>query len=56
MERIHRSKIFDNEWRNTSFVRFDGKEEYREKPRYRDRHAIFEKDAEWAPTTFDNYA
>ena len=42
---ILRRSITTDRWVNTSFLRGDGKEEYRERPQFGNRHAIFEKGA-----------
>jgi len=54
-ELIHRTEVMGDEWYDTSIVRIDGKEEFREKPGYRNRHAIFTKDSEWGEVHVDEH-
>jgi len=54
-ELIHRSEITEEQWSDTSIIRTDGREEFREKPGFQDRHAIFVKGAEWGEVHVDEY-
>lgn len=40
---IYRTQITKERWANTSSLRTDNKEEFREYPKYGNRHAVFEK-------------
>ncbi len=40
---MHRNEITKEQWVDTSYLRNDGKEEFRERTKYGNRHAIFEK-------------
>lgn len=42
---IHRSEITKERWTDTSYLRNDNKEEFREKAKYGNRHAVFVKGA-----------
>jgi len=52
---LHRSEITSDRWIDTSFIRTDGKEEFREKPEYGNQHAVFESDTEWGEVHVDEY-
>src|SRR5437660_2484674 len=52
---IHRSEITKERWINTSDLRTDDKEEFREKTKFGNRHAIFEKGALWGEVHYDKY-
>ena len=39
---IYEIRSHPEQWQDTSYLRFDGKTEYREKKKYGNRHAIFE--------------
>jgi len=41
MSLIHRSEITQEHWFHTSYLRGDGKEEFREKVQFGNRHAVF---------------
>lgn len=48
---IHGSEITSERWIYTSYLRSDGKEEFREKKEFGNRHAVFEKGSEWGGNT-----
>jgi len=52
---IHRSEVMTERWTETSIIRSDGLEEFREKPEYGNRHAIFEPGADWGEIHFDEH-
>lgn len=54
-ELIHRSEITEEQWSDTSIIRTDGREEFREKPGFQDRHAIFVKGDEWGEVHIDKH-
>ena len=54
-ELIHRTEIIGEQWYDTSIVRTDGREEFREKPGFRDLHAIFVKGSEWGEVHVDEH-
>jgi len=54
-EMIHRSEIIPEQWVDTSFARFDGRQEFREKPQYGNRHAIFNPGSDWGEVEVDEY-
>ena len=55
MELIHKSEITKERWTNTSYLRNDGKEEFREKAQFGNRHAVFVKSAEWGEVHYDEH-
>ncbi len=52
---IQRSEIVPGRWINTSFARVDGNQEFRERPQYGNRHAIFSPVAEWGEVEVDEH-
>jgi len=52
---LHRSEITSDRWTDTSIIRFDGREEFREKPEYGNGHAIFELGSEWGEYHIDEH-
>lgn len=52
---IHRSEITKERWTDTSRLRTDGKEEFREKAKYGNRHAVFVKGALLGEVHYDQY-
>jgi len=52
---IHISEITPERWIDTSFARGDGKLEFRERPRYGNRHAAFSKGAVWGEIHIDEH-
>lgn len=52
---IHISEISNERWEDTSFARFDSKLEFREKPKFGNRHAVFNNGSEWGEVHFDEY-
>jgi len=52
---IHRSQISKKTWIDTSFIRLDEKEEFRERPQFGNRHAIFSKNSNWGSVHVDNH-
>jgi hypothetical protein len=55
MNMIHRSEITKERWTDTSYLRNDGKEEFREKAKYGNRHAVFVKGALLGEIHYDKY-
>lgn len=55
MTLIYRAEITKEKWTNTSDLRTDGKEEFREKAKFGNRHAVFEKGALWGEVHYDKY-
>ena len=55
MTLIHISEIHPQNWIDTSLVRSDGKLEFREKPQFGSRHAIFYKGSDWGEVHNDEY-
>ena len=53
--RIHRSEIDNVHWIETSLVRADGKQEFRERPKYGNKHAVFYPNSEWGEVHFDQH-
>lgn len=45
----------DGRWIETSIVRLDGREEFRQRPKYGNLHAIFEKNSEWGEIHTDEH-
>lgn len=52
---IHRSEITKERWTETSYLRNDDKEEFREKVKYGNRHAVFVKGALLGEVHYDEY-
>ena len=54
---ISRDEVTSNseQWADTSYLRSDGKEEYRERKQFGNRHAIFEPNALWGDIHYDQY-
>lgn len=52
---IHRSEITKERWTDTSYLRTDGKEEFREKKQFGNRHAVFDKGSQWGEVHYDKY-
>ena len=52
---IRRSDITKERWIDTSYIRTDGKEEFREKKEFGNRHAVFEKGALLGTVDYDKY-
>lgn len=52
---IHRSEISPERWINTSYLRTDGREEFREKSKFGNRHAVFEIGSEWGEVHRDEH-
>jgi hypothetical protein len=55
MNVIHRSQINTTQWIDTSVFAFDGKEHFRERKEYGNRHAIFEKGASMGTVHIDEH-
>lgn len=55
MTLIHRSETKSNRWINTTYLRTDGKEEFRERKEFGNRHAVFMKGSEWGELHHDEY-
>ena len=51
----HRSEITKEQWVETSYLRGDNKEEFRERKEFGNRHAIFERGSEWGEVHDDEY-
>lgn len=43
---IYRNQLTKDRWQNTSILRSDGKEEFRELPEFGNRHAVFERNSD----------
>lgn len=54
-EPIHISQVQNGQWVNTTFARFDGKTEFRERPAFGNRHAVFNKNSKWGIVHFDEF-
>jgi len=52
---IHRSQITNERWIDTSFLRSDVKEEFRERAKFGNRHAIFKKGSQWGYVHVDKH-
>ncbi len=52
---IYRFEIIEGQWKDTSYFRTDGKEEFRELEQYGNRHAIFEKDSQIGYVHIDKF-
>ena len=52
---IRRIDVQNTRWLNTSILRPDGLEEYRERPRYGNRHAIFEQGQDLGDMHYDKH-
>ena len=52
---IHRSEVQTSRWMETSIIRTDGLEEFREKPEFGNRHAIFQPGSDWGEIHYDKY-
>ncbi len=52
---INLSQMDPEEWINTSLARSDGKIEYRQRPKYGNLHALFEKNSEWGEIHNDEH-
>jgi len=55
MEIIYRSQITKERWADTSYLRTDDKEEFRERAKFGNRHAVFEKGSEVGYIHYDKY-
>lgn len=55
MTKIHRSQITNEKWYDTSFLRMDEKQEFREKKQYGNRHVVFNPGAVWGTIHYDKY-
>ena|SRR5438128_11767564 len=55
MNMIHRSEITNEQWANTSYLRGDNKEEFRERKEFGNRHAVFDKGALWGEVHYDEH-
>ena len=53
--RIHRSEITNQQWTDTSYLRTDGKEEFRERKEFGNRHVVFENGSIWGEVHYDQY-
>lgn len=53
IQRIHRSEITKEHWIDTSYIRTDGKEEFRERKEYGNRHIIFDEKSMWGLMHYD---
>ena len=51
----HISEMMSNRWAETSFLRFDGKREFREKPEFGNSHVVFSPSSEWGEEHIDKY-
>ena len=47
--------MISNRWAETSYLRFDGKREFRERPQFGNVHVIFLKDSEWGNEHVDDF-
>lgn len=52
---IHRSEIVPERWFNSTGLPPDGKEHFRERKEYGNRHAIFERGAQWGTVHVDDH-
>ena len=52
---IYRNQIYKERWIDTSYLRIDGKEEFRERAKYGNRHAIFEKGSQIGYVHIDKF-
>lgn len=52
---IQRIDVQNARWLNTSVLRSDGREEFRELPRYGNRHAIFEQGLDIGNVHYDKH-
>jgi len=52
---IHISEITPERWSNTSFARNDGRREFREKPAYGNRHAVFNRNSSLGEVHVDDH-
>lgn len=52
---LHISEMTSERWIETSIVRFDGKREFRERPKYGNRHVVFMNNSEWGEIHEDEY-
>ena len=55
MKTISRNEINNSRWINTSIIRLDGKEEFRELKEYGDRHAVFDVNSQIGYVHNDEY-
>lgn len=53
--RIRRSEITNQQWADTSYLRTDGKEEFRERKEFGNRHVVFENGSIWGEVHYDQY-
>jgi len=55
-EYIHRCEINREQWQDTSFIRTDVKQEFRERQQFGNRHAIFNTPQdEWGEVHYDEH-
>ena len=52
---IHISGMNPEQWAETTIVRLDGKREFRERPKYGNRHVVFLNDSEWGEVHVDEH-
>ena len=52
---IEEVRLHPEQWIDTSYLRSDGRIEYREKKEYGNRHAVFNPGAFWGSTHIDQY-
>jgi len=52
---FHTSEMIPERWIETSIVRGDGKREFRERPKYGNRHVIFPINSKWGEVHIDEY-
>lgn len=52
---IHRYEMTSERWINTSYLRSDNKEEFREKKEFGNRHAVFDRGSEWGEVHHDEH-
>ncbi|MEX0862171.1 hypothetical protein [Nitrosopumilus sp.] len=52
---IHRHEVQTAQWSETSIIRTDGLEEFREKPEFGNRHAIFQPNLNWGEIHYDEH-
>ena len=52
---LHISEMNPKQWIETSPIRGDGKREFRERPKFGNRHVIFPINSEWGEVHIDEY-
>jgi len=55
MTNIHRSEINSEVWIDTSLFAADGREHFREKKQFGNRHAVFDKGSDRGTVHYDQY-